>query len=227
MKVALLVAAAAAAVVGARGAEAEANVARNEPALEGAEEEELGRALLLRGGAGEAEADDEAGARELASLSGDTPPGTMSFVRNSDGSVTVTWALSGAKWMSVGLGTSMVGSSAVVGGKDAKPTSYRMTQQSSSGFVKDNTNPLAAATFTKAGTSTLTFKSKGIAKAKFSVNGNTDNIVWAYAGNAWPATHTAYGKGTLQLGVHCPSLKVAECASQISCKIKMKKCVPK
>ncbi len=224
----MLVAVAAAAVLGARAVELEESVASNEPALsEGAAEEEMGRELLLRGGAGEAEAADEAGARELVSVGG--VPGSMVFVRNTDGTVTVTWTLAGAKWMSVGLGDQMTGSRVVIGGKDTKPTSYRVTGKTSSSFTKDTTNPLTAATFAnKNPTSKLTFKSKGIANLKFSVDGTADKIVWATSSGVWPQMHTQWGSGTVTLGVHCGSLTTVQCASHPSkCKVKMNKCVPK
>jgi hypothetical protein len=227
MKLTLVaVVAAAAVVVGARGAD---DVALPEEAME-----DQGRALLLRGDADAADDADEAGARELTSLSGgDTPPGTMEFVRLGDGAVMVTWTVpSQVSWMSVGLGSQMTGAAAVIGGKVKKPTSYRITGQSSTSFVADNTNKLSAMSFSKtASTTTLKFKSMGIAKTKYSVDGDSDSIVWAFGNSAWPNSHDGQGVASLQLPVHCPGLTVEECASHSThCKVtggKKKKCVRK
>jgi hypothetical protein len=223
MKLTLVaVVAAAAVVVGARGAD---DVALPEDAMEN-----QGRELLLRGDADAADDADVAGARELTSVGGgDAPPGTMDFALQADGSVMVTWTIpSRVSWMSVGLGTQMAGAAAVIGGRDPKPTSYRITGQTSTSFVKDNTNKLSAMSFSKTASSTkLTFKSKGIAKTKYSVNGASQSIVWAFGNSAWPSTHDGRGVASLSLPVHCPGLTVAQCGSQITCKVVGKKCVRK
>jgi hypothetical protein len=232
MKLALVALVALSVVAGALGAEDVALLEEAMPALEGGEEENQGRALLLRGDADATDAvdgADEAGARELTSLSGgEAPPGNMDFVLQADGSVTVTWTIpSQVRWMSVGLGTQMSGAAAVIGGKDSKPTSYRITGQTSTSFVKDNTNALSAMSFSKTASTKLTFKSKGIAKTKYSVTGASQSIVWAFGNSAWPSTHDGRGVASLSLPVHCPGLTVAQCGSQITCKVVKKKCVRK
>jgi hypothetical protein len=221
MKLTLVaVVAAAAVVVGARGAD---DVALPEEATE-----DQGRALLLRGDADAADDADEAGARELTSLSGgDTPPGTMEFVRIGDGSVMVNWTVpSQVSWMSVGLGTQMTGAFAVIGGKGPKPTSCRITGQTSTSFVPEfPTIKLSAMLFSKTASTTLKFKSKGIGKTKYSVDGASDSIVWAFGNSAWPSSHDGRGVASLQLPVHCPGLTVLQCYESAFCKVTKKKCV--